>query len=48
VTEMLVNKQLNNGSHTITWNGSNYPSGLYICRMRYGGSVTTQKLMVSH
>jgi len=48
VMDVLVDKQLNYGSHTITWNGSNYPSGLYICRMRFGGSVATQKLMVLH
>jgi hypothetical protein len=48
VMDVLVNKKLNNGSHTITWSGSNYPSGLYICRMRFEGSVTTQKLMVLH
>jgi hypothetical protein len=48
VMEMIVNKQLIYGSHMITWNGTNYPSGLYFYRMRYGGSVITQKLMVSH
>jgi len=46
--DVLVDKQLNHGSHTVTWNGTNYPPGVYICRMRFGGSAATQKMMVLH
>jgi hypothetical protein len=48
VMDVLVDKQLGNGSHTVTWDGSNYPSGLYICRMRFAGRAATQKMMVLH
>lgn len=48
VMEILVNKQLSTGSHSVKWDGSSYPSGLYVCRMRFEGSASTQKIMVLH
>ncbi|MGM0528610.1 MAG: T9SS type A sorting domain-containing protein [Bacteroidota bacterium] len=48
VLDRLVNKQLNPGQHTITWDGRNYPSGLYFYNMRYKGFTTTKKLIISH
>ena len=48
VVEVLVNKQYNFGNHLIIWDGSNYPSGIYIYRIRYEGSILTKNLVVSH
>jgi hypothetical protein len=48
VIDILVNKQLNIGSHSVSWNSSNYPSGLYIYRMHFGGFTRVQKMVVIH
>ncbi len=48
VIDVLVNQELNSGTHTVNWNGSNYPSDLYICRMQFGGSAETRKMVVLH
>ena len=48
IVETLVNKQLGYGDHTVPWNSSNQPSGLYLCRMSYAGSSLTRKIMVFH
>jgi hypothetical protein len=34
------------GFHTVSFDGSNLPSGLYICRMRAGDYVATRKLLL--
>jgi hypothetical protein len=48
VIDLLVNKQLSFGEHTITWNSRNNPSGFYVCRLQFEGSSRTQKMMVLH
>jgi hypothetical protein len=48
VIDVLVNNQLNGGGHSVSWNSSNYPSGLYIYRMRFGGVTKVQKMIVIH
>jgi hypothetical protein len=46
VIDVLVNKQLSYGEHTVSWNRRHNPSGFYICRLQFGGSSRTQKMMV--
>jgi hypothetical protein len=48
VIDLLVNKQLSSGSHTIIWNSSKHPEGLYFCRMKFGTSSVTRKMIVVH
>jgi hypothetical protein len=48
VIDILVNKQLNIGNHSVCWNSSNYPSGLYIYRIHFGGFTRVQKMVVIH
>jgi hypothetical protein len=48
VIERILDKQLNFGDHTLAWNSSNCPSGLYICRISYAGSVRSRKMMILH
>lgn len=48
VIDILVNKQLNIGSHSVCWNSSNYRSGLYIYRIHFGGFTKAQKMLVIH
>jgi hypothetical protein len=48
VIDLLVNKQLSYGEHTISWNSRNNPTGFYVCRLQYGGSSRIQKIMVLH
>ena len=42
----LLNGQQEAGSHTMTWNASEYASGAYFLRMIAGNYTTTQKLML--
>jgi hypothetical protein len=48
VLETLINEQLTPGEHTFPWNSKSYPSGLYLCRIKYGQSARTGKMMVFH
>ena len=48
VLETLINEQLAYGEHTLLWNSNNHPSGLYLCRIKYGESVRTGKMIVFH
>ena len=34
------------GSHRVTWNATNFASGLYLCKMEAGGKVLTQKMLL--
>lgn len=36
----------NAGEHSITWDASAYPTGLYFCRMQVGTEIFTHKLML--
>ncbi len=40
----LLNGHRSAGSHSLTWNGVDSPSGIYICRMEAGHDVTAIKL----
>ncbi len=44
--EILVNKQMQPGIYEIIWNGSNYPSGVYFCRIESGSFVETKKMVL--
>lgn len=42
----LVNKTLNSGKHTVQFNGSAFPSGLYFYRMVVNGKTETRKMVL--
>jgi hypothetical protein len=42
----LADVHLTAGSHSLTWNAKDYPTGVYLCRMEAGGFVDTRKLML--
>ena len=43
---VLVSSFLEAGQHTISWDGSNVASGVYLYRLQAGGEVTTRKMML--
>ena len=45
--EVLVDRQLYQGNHSVTWNSSHYTSGLYTTRMRFEGVAKIQRMMIS-
>ena len=44
--ETLINTNLNPGNHSLDWNASNYPSGVYFIRMDSGDFTQTQKVLL--
>ncbi|MBK8552003.1 MAG: T9SS type A sorting domain-containing protein [Ignavibacteria bacterium] len=44
--ETLVNEKQNSGSYAVTFDGSNYPSGVYFYRLEIDGNVMDTKRMV--
>ena len=42
----LVDGELPAGAHTVNWNATNLPSGLYLCRMEASGFTQTRKLLL--
>jgi len=42
----LVNDQLNAGTHSIKWDGSECASGVYICRLETGSYVKSIKILL--
>ena len=44
--ESLVNGHVDAGNYEITWNGSNYSSGIYYVKMKSGSYQNTQKLLL--
>ncbi|GAB5409588.1 MAG: hypothetical protein BalsKO_19530 [Balneolaceae bacterium] len=42
----LIDSNLNAGAHSITWNASNSPSGIYFYRLRAGNFVQTNKMLL--
>ncbi len=40
----LIDERLSAGDHTVTWNASDLPSGVYIVQMEASGSVNTRKI----
>lgn len=43
---VLVDKHLQEGRYEVEWDGGNYPSGLYICRLQSGHWSQSQFLML--
>ena len=44
--ETLTNEVLNMGNYSIDWNGSSYPSGVYLIKMDSGDFTQTQKVVL--
>jgi len=44
--ETLIERHMPAGTHDITWNGSNMPSGIYVYRLEMGNRVKTRKLIL--
>ena len=45
VARLVDSRQLA-GFHTITWNATGFPSGIYLCRMEAEGFMQTRKLVL--
>jgi len=43
---MLVNKQLEAGSHSFEFNAANLPSGVYFYNLNHGGKSEIHKMML--
>lgn len=44
--DVLENRKMIPGNHMITWNSSNFPAGLYLCRMQFGGMLKSSKMLL--
>lgn len=44
--ETLIDGTVSAGIHRIQWNGSEHPSGIYICRLKTDQSIQTRKLIL--
>jgi len=42
----LVNQQLSPGTYSVEWNASNYPSGIYFCRLTSGDFSAVNKMIL--
>lgn len=42
----IVSERLNPGMHTITWNASNYPNGVYLYQLKSGEFIQTKKMVL--
>jgi len=40
--------RLDAGQHEVTWDASNYPSGVYLCRLEAGGVSAARRVLVMH
>src|SRR4029453_7559432 len=45
--ETLVNEDLNPGTYEARWDGSNFSSSIYCCRLQYGTNSVTRKMILS-
>ncbi len=45
-TSLLQSQGMDAGQHSITWDASNYPSGVYLCRLASGDESVTQRVVV--
>lgn len=53
IIKQLMNKELTSGIYSYTWNGTDFNNhkvseGLYLCRIRTGSSIMTNKLIFIH
>jgi hypothetical protein len=42
----LVNEEQPTGVYEISWNASNFPSGIYFCRIQSGSFIQTNKMVL--
>jgi hypothetical protein len=42
----LINDELSTGNHSIKWNGSRQPSGVYFVKIQSGGFMQTRKMVL--
>jgi hypothetical protein len=45
-TPLLQSQGMDAGQHTFTWDASNFPSGVYLCRLTAGSESVTQRVVV--
>jgi hypothetical protein len=45
-TEIVASRYLAAGEHTIQWHPDRLPNGIYYCRLRFEGSVVTERIML--
>ena len=46
LTSVLVNSHLTSGNHSIKWNASEFPNGVYFYTLKSGKSVITKKMIL--
>lgn len=46
IETLIVNERMSSGSHTITWNASNFPSGVYFYNLITDDSQLTRKMIL--
>ncbi len=44
--EKLLSGNLNYGEHQVSFDGANYPTGIYFYRLSYGGCIITNKMVI--
>jgi flagellar hook assembly protein FlgD len=44
--DSLIDQQYESGNHTVTWDASQYPSGIYFVKMVSDNFTDTKKLML--
>jgi hypothetical protein len=44
----IFSGELGEGEHSFTWDASNYPSGVYLCRLEAAGASATRLVVVEH
>ncbi|MDP6836391.1 MAG: T9SS type A sorting domain-containing protein, partial [Candidatus Marinimicrobia bacterium] len=42
----LINDELSTGNHSIQWDGSRQPSGLYFVQIESGSFIVTKKMVL--
>lgn len=45
--EALINNNLTQGSHSIRWNASSFPSGIYFCKIKAGSFSSVSKMILA-
>ena len=45
LVDVIVNGQMDKGSYSLTWDGSNVSSGVYFIKTEVGSKVHNQKIM---
>ena len=46
LVDVIVNGQMDKGSYSLTWDGSNVSSGVYFIKTEVGSKVHNQKIML--